>query len=43
MNIFDELYFETNEESLIEAYQDFLTENGFTESEFPLQEFRDMM
>lgn len=43
MSIADEIYYETHEEDLIEAWRDYLTENGITEDELSLADFRDMV
>ena len=40
MSIDEAIYFETHEEELRELYEDYLTENGLTEAEFTLEDFR---
>jgi len=43
MNIIDEIYYETHEESLMEAYQDYLMENNLTENDVSFFEFRELI
>ena len=40
MSIDEEIYYESHEEELLELYQDYLIENGLTEAEFTLADFR---
>lgn len=40
MTVEDEIYYETHEEELLELYRDYLEENGLTENEFSLADFR---
>lgn len=40
MSIDEEIYFESHEEELRELYEDYLTENGLTEEDFTIADFR---